>query len=279
MHMFGLFRRNKTHSITGVSAFSMVLMSISQSIKPMKAVEFEMADQSLQDVFDWLAEQEKSRWLNGGHYTLSEQMIGRYQLNLSRYLGSHTLPVVFSNCTEGVLHALPLINSHQKELGIIHIGNQFEIKPSLDPELGSAYHFALARFSELRLFCMGIDSSRQSEKTLEYAEDLGCDWMTLSECQFAHRFYMKEQLASYLAHCDQVVLNIDLASLCSQSFVGTGRQLEVQMVNRIIRQCLVSGKVKMVQLVGWKDKHIFAKSTLAILQELAGMVPTTDKVA
>ncbi|GAK86039.1 hypothetical protein JCM19238_3629 [Vibrio ponticus] len=51
------------------------------------------------------------------------------------------------------------------------------------------------------------------------------------------------------------------------------------MVNRIIRQSLISGKVKMVQLVGWKDKHIFARSTLSILQELAGMVPTNDKVA
>ncbi|WP_114764956.1 arginase family protein [Vibrio rhodolitus] len=277
--MFGLFRRNKTHSVTGVSAFSMVLMSISQKIKPMKHVEFEMADQSLQDVFDWLAEQEQSRWLNGGHYMLSEQMIGRFQLNLSRYLGSHTLPVVFSNCTEGVLHALPLLSSRNKELGIIHIGNQFEIKPTLEPEIGSAYHFALARFNDIRLFCMGIDGARQSDKTLEYAEDLGCDWLTLPECQFSQRFHMKEQLASYLAHCDQVVLSIDLASLCPQTLVGTERYLEVQMVNRIIRQSLISGKVKMVQLVGWKDKHIFARSTLSILQELAGMVPTNDKVA
>ncbi|HAS62396.1 MAG TPA: arginase [Vibrio sp.] len=277
--MFGLFRRNKTHSITGVSSFSMVLMSISQQIKPIKQVEFEMADQSLQDVFDWLAEQENSRWLNGGHYMLSEQMIGRYQLNLSRYLGSQTLPVVFSNCTEGMLHVLPLLNTTNKELGVIHIGNQFEMKPTLEPELGSAYHFALARFNELRLFCMGIDGVRQSEKELEYAEDLGCDWLTLPECQFSHRFQLKEQLASFLSHCDQVVLNIDLASLCPQSQVGTERYLEVHMVSRIIRHSLMSGKVKMVQLVGWKDKHIFSKSTLAILQELSEMVPTNDKVA
>lgn len=276
--MFGLFRRKKTRNSISSPAFSMVLMSISQSIKPMKQVEFEMADQSLQDVFDWLAEQEHSRWLNGGHYMLSEQMIGRYQLNLNRYLGSSTLPVVFSNCTEGVLHALPLLNGG-KALGIIHIGSQFEINPTLEPELGSAYHFALARFSDLHLFCMGINDARQNEKTLEYAEDLGCDWLMLSECQFGHRFYVKEQLTSYLAHCDQVVLNIDLASLCPQSYLGSERHLEVHMVSRIIRQSLMSGKVAMVQLVGWKDKHIFAKSTLSILQELAGIVPTNDKVA
>ncbi|MBA5761197.1 arginase [Vibrio sp. 404] len=277
--MFGFFRRNKTHSITGVSSFSMVLVSIAQQIKPIKQVEFEMADQSLQDVFDWLAEQENNRWLNGGHYMLSEQMVGRYQLNISRYLGSHTLPVVFSNCTEGLLHVLPLLNANDKELGVIHIGSQFELKSTLEPEVGSAYHFALARFNELRLFCMGIDGARQNDKTLEYAEDLGCDWLTLPECQFSHRFQMKEQLASFLSHCDQVVLNIDLASLCPQSQIGTERYLEVHMVSRIIRQSLMSGKVEMVQLVGWKDKHIFAKSTRTILQELSGMVPTNDKVA
>ncbi|WP_162064508.1 arginase [Vibrio taketomensis] len=277
--MFGLFRRNKTQRVANTSAFPMVLMSIAQSIKPMKQVEFEMADQSLQDVFEWLAEQKHTRWLNGGHYRLSEQMIGRYQLNLSRYFESQTLPVVFSNCTEGVLHALPLIMANRKDVGVIHIGNQFEIKATLEPELGSAYHFAMARFHDLRLFCMGIDGARQNEKTIEYAEDLGCDWLTLSECQFTQRFHLKEQIDSYLAHCEHVVLNIDLMSLSCPSQLSSERSLDVQMVNRIVSQALLSGKVRMVQLVGWKDKHIFAKSTLSILQELAAALPTTDRVA
>lgn len=277
--MFGLFRRNKILNPVGVSAYSMALMSAAQPIKPMKRVEFEMADQSLEDVFEWLTEQAHNRWVNGGHYSLSEQMIARYQLNLSRYLASNSLPVVFSNCTETMLHALPLLHSKDKELGIIHIGNQFEIKASLEPEIGSAYHFALARFSEFRLFCMGIHADSQNEKTLEYAEDLGCDWMTLPECQFSHRLDVKQKLTNYLAHCDEVVLNIDLQSLCPKSRLEGRDHLDIQMVSRILRQCLLSEKVKLVQLVGWKDKHLFAKSTLSILQELASMAPSSDKVA
>lgn len=277
--MFGLFRRNKTHSITGVSSFAMSLLSVAQHLKPMKNVEFEMANQSLEDVFEWLAEQEASNWLNGGHYLLNDQSIARYQLHLSRYLGAHTLPVVFSNCSESILHALPMLNIANQDLGIVHIGNQFEVKASLEPEIGSAFHFALARFNETRLFCLGIDKEDQSDKILEYAEDLGCDWMTLNECQFSHRFQVKQQLASYLAHCDQIVLNIDLASLAPKSRLEASRCVDVQLVNRIIRQALVSGKVKMIQLVGWKDKHIFAKSTLSILHEIASMVPSSDRAA
>ncbi|EGU29218.1 arginase [Vibrio scophthalmi] len=277
--MFGLFRRNKNHDPVGVSTHSMALISAAQLLKPMKTVEFEMAEQSLSDVFEWMTEQNHSRWSNGGHFLLSDQMVGRYQLNLSRYLGSNSLPVVFTNSTETILHALPLLHVPNKELGIIHVGNQFENKATLEPEMGSAYHFALARFNQCRLFYIGIDSRLQNEKTFEYAEDLGCDWLTLPECEFSHRLQLKQQVSSYLSYCDEVVLNIDLESLCAKSRLEVDRNLDVQIVTRIIRQCLISGKVKMVQLVGWKDKHVFAKSTQIILQELAGMVPSTDQVA
>ena len=277
--MFGLFRRNKTPNPVGVSPYLMALMSASLPIKPMKRVEFEMADQSLEDVFEWLTEKDHSRWVHARHYLLADQMVGRFQLNLSRYLASNNLPVMFTNCTETMLHALPLLRSNSKKLSIIHIGNQFEIKASLEPELGSAYHFALARFSECRLLCMGIDPRSQSEQCVEYAEDLGCEWLTLSECQFAHRVHVMQRLANHLSQCDEVILNIDLESLCPKSRLEVDRNLDLQMVIRIIRQCLMSDKVKMVQLVGWKDKHIFAKSTLSIVQELARMVPSNDQVA
>ncbi|KII76439.1 arginase [Vibrio renipiscarius] len=277
--MFGLFRRNKMLNPVALPPHSMILMSACQSIKPMKRIEFEMADQSLEDVFEWLTEQDHNQWCNGGHYSLSDQMIAHYQLNLSRYLDSSNLPVVFSNCTETLLHALPLLHAKRKELGIVHVGNQFEIKPTLEPEAGSVYHFSLARFNECRLFCMGIDATSQTEKTFEYAEDLGLNWLTLSECQFGHRLHVKQQLANYLSHCDEIVLNIDLASLCPKSRLESEHYLEVQMVTRIIRQCLLSEKVKLVQLVGWKDKHIFAKSTLSVLQELVSLIPHNDKVA
>lgn len=277
--MFGLFRRNKVQSITGVLSHRLVLLSVSEKLKPMSQVDFEMANQSLEEMFDWISEKDAHCWLNGGHYDLSNQPTGQYQLHLSRFLGSEALPVILTNNCETILHSFPLLHSQRRELGIIHIGRQFELKPSLEPAQGSAFHFALSRYNECRLFCLGIDALAQEERTLEYAEDLGCDWMTLSECGFSQRFQVKQQLATYLAHCDEVVVTIDLPSLYPVSRLERGSALDVQVVNRMIRQLLISGKVRQVQLVGYKDKHLYSKQTQSILHELTQMFPTRDRAA
>ncbi|MFM2587550.1 arginase [Vibrio sp. TBV020] len=277
--MFGLFRRNKVQSITGVLSHRLVLLSVSEKLKPMKQVEFEMANQSLEEMYEWIADIDGYRWINGGHYDLSNQPTGHYQLHLSRFLGSEALPVILTNNSETILHSLPLLHSPHKELGIIHLGRQFELKASLDPVQESAFHFALSRYNECRLFCLGIDPTHQDDRTLEYAEDLGCDWMTLPECSFGHRFQVKQQLANYLSYCDEVVVNIDLPSLYPVSRLERGSALDVQVVSRMIRQLLVSGKVRQVQLVGYKDKHLYSKQTQTILHELTQMFPSNNRAA
>lgn len=276
--MFGLFRRKQVNDIKGSSPYSLALLSVSEKLKPMTQVEFEIANQSLEEVFDWLSEQEQGHWFNGGHFNMSDQTGAQYQLKISRYFGSNTLPVVFTNNTETILHSLPLLDSPRKEVGVIHIGHQFDLKDPLDVEQGSAFHFALARYNGCRLFCLGVDDN-QSMKTFEYAEDLGCDWMKASECTFSHRFAVKQQLAAYLAHCDEVILNIDLASLYPKLRLEHGDGLDVQIVNRIIRLVLMSQKTKLIQLVGWKDKHIYSKATQGVLHEIATMVPSRDCAA
>ncbi|MCG9781628.1 arginase [Vibrio brasiliensis] len=277
--MFGLFRRNKAENITGILSHRLVLLSVSEKLKPMKQVDFEMADQSLEEIYQWIEELEGFRWLNGGHYNLTTQPVGKYQLHLSHYLGTEALPVIFTNNGETLLHSLPILHSNRKELGIIHIGRNFELKASLEPDQGSAYHFALSRYNECRLFCLGIDLAQHSERLLEYAEDLGCDWMTSEECSFSHRFQVKNQLASYLSHCEDVIVNIDLSCLYPVSRLEKGTALDVQMVNRMLRQLLISGKVRQVQLVGYKDKHLYSKQTQSILHELTQLFPSNDRAA
>lgn len=277
--MFGLFRRNKDQNLTGMLSHRLALLTVSEKLKPMKLVDFEMADQSLEEIYQWIEELDGFSWLNGGHYNLTAQPVTKYQHQLSRYLGTETLPVVFTNNSETILHSLPLLHSSRQELGIVHIGRDFELKASLEPVQGSAYHFALARYNECRLFCLGVDINQHLERLLEYAEDLGCDWMTGEECSFSHRFQVKNQLASFLAHCHDVVVNIDLSCLYPVSRLEQGTALDVQMVNRMIRQLLISGKVRQVQLVGYKDKHLYSKQTQSIMHELAQLFPFSHRAA
>lgn len=277
--MFGLFRRNKPQETTDYTSHQLTLISVTEKLKSMKQVDFEMADQSLEEVYEWLSQHDKHCWRNGGHFNLSEQPVGKYQLQLSNHLGVQSLPVVLTNNTETMLHSLPLLSSPRKELGIVHIGRHFELKALLEPDKGSAFHFALSRYSECRLFCLGIDKSQLDDRTLDYAEDLGCDWLSMEECSFSHRFQIKQQIASYLAHSDDIVLNIDLECLYPVSRLESHSAVDTQMMNRIVRQLLISGKVRQIQLVGYKDKHLYSKQTLALLHELAQVYPIVHRAA
>ncbi|WP_367990510.1 arginase [Vibrio sp. NTOU-M3] len=278
--MLGLFKRIATHGHAPYHHHGAVLLTVCESYKPMTLVEFEFAEQALESVADWLYPGKSSQpYCLGTHFVLSDHQAQPLQNELSARLGNGQLPVVLTNAHETVLHVLPLISYARVETGIVSIGNDFQLKQSLEPQLGSAYHFALARFSESRLFSLGIDPSRQKEIMLEYAEDQGCNWMTNEECNFRHRFQLKNLLGGYIGHCDQLIIDIDLESLLPKNGVDSNQHLNVQMVLRMIRQCMMSGKVKYVQLVGCKDKHIYSRATKLILDNLATMMPSRPVAA
>ena len=86
-------------------------------------------------------------------------------------------------------------------------------------------------------------------------------------------------MGNYLDHCDQIVMSIDLASLLTKNNLDGTPALDIQMVLRTIRLCLVSGKIKAIQLVGDRDRLIYSKQTKAILEELYQMAPLIDHAA
>ncbi|MEF1262374.1 arginase, partial [Vibrio harveyi] len=188
-------------------------------------------------------------------------------------------PVVLSNCTEAVLSMLPVVVCDDDEVGIIHIGHKMNLNPTLEPRVGSAFHFALSRYQNVRLFFAGSSEQDTKQEVWEYAEDQGCDWVTDREFCFRHRNHLKQQMGNYLDHCNQVIVSIDLASLLTKNSLDGTPALDIQMVLRTIRLCLVSGKVKAIQLVGDRDRLVYSKQTKAILEELYQMAPLIDHAA
>lgn len=277
--MFRLFQRRKLHSITGLCCDKLTLLSVSEQIKPMSQVEFDMANQSLEELYDWLADKVSTNIGYGGHFNLQQAAKHRLLDTVAALMESASLPVLFANDGESLLHALPMVASQGRELGFIHISRSLDIKPTLEPEKGSLFHFVLQRSQQSRLFCLGVDSDNQDPKLLDYAEDLGCDWLSVNECHFRSRFNVKQQLSHYLSHCDDVVINIDLASLQPVTRLESDTLIEVQMVNRVLRQVLLSGKVRLVQFVGYKDKHIYSKETLGVVNGLASLFPSHHRAA
>lgn len=267
--MLSLFKRHRLSRPAAQSAMAFTFCTVCERVKPMSQVEFEFAQQSLEFASDWLYQQQANpHYTDAGHIVLREPADSRFRSLLSHHLMLHSVPVVLGNCHELLLNALPLLALDNEELGIIHIGHEFELKQTLDRQVGSVYHFALSHYNQTRLFYLGIDADRVTSQTWEYAEDLGCDWLTEEECGFRYRTQVKNQLEHYIEHCDQLVISVDLASLVPGNGLDEHKILDNQVVLNVLRQSISSGKVKIIQLIGAKDKLIYSKQTKEIIDEL-----------
>ncbi|WP_176467526.1 arginase family protein [Vibrio metoecus] len=272
--MLSLFKRYRLHRTPSHPTSTFGFMTVCQCVKPMSLVEFEFAQQSLDVASDWLYQQQSGmKYADATHYVLEGKSDTHYQQALSQSVAMGIIPVAFVNCHEMVLHTLPVLVQDNMNIGIVHIGHGFELKQTLDLQLGSAFHFALSRFAQAKLFCIGIDTEHTNTQTREYAEDLGCDWVSHEECGFLNRTQLKSQLSSYIEHNEQLVINIDLASLVPGNGLEEHKVLDNQIVLRVLRQMALSGKVRYIQVVGAKDKLIYSKQTKEIVDELMDLAP------
>ncbi len=266
--MLGLFRRNTYHSVATLTQ-RIALMTLCERIQPLTLPQYEQAEQSLESFYDWLFDLSNLKApAYAGHFPMVGQDKERFAQQLDILSNSHQLPVIVSNAHESMLTVLSGLVGRNRDVGIVSIGQSFQLKASLNVELGSAYHFALSRYNDCRLLCLGIDEHNQDSKTFEYAEDLGCNWLLNQECDFRHRLTVKQNLATYLARCDDVVVDIDLAYLSKEPRWDGEKSLDVDMVIRMINQCIESHKVRAIQLTGLRDSHWYSKHTKHILHEL-----------
>ncbi len=255
-------------------------MTVCEQIAPMSKGAFELADHSIENATEWLYEQhDHTTAANCGHFTHTNIENGDFQKALSLTLSHHSIPVVVTNCAEVILSMLPIMATCQDDVGIVTIGHRMNLNQTLEPRLGSAFHFALSRYQNVRLFFAGVNERETKQETWEYAEDQGCDWVTEREFIFRNRNSVKQQVSNYLDHCDQVIITIDLGSLVTKNDIDVDMSLDIQMVLRTIRLCLVSGKVKAIQLVGDQDRLIYSKQTKAIIEELYQIAPLIDHAA
>ncbi|WP_045395550.1 arginase [Vibrio campbellii] len=279
--MLSFFKRYKLHRANkSIHHYPFSFMTVCEHLAPMSHGTFELADQTLGNASDWLYQQhDQGSAANLGHFPHHQIETGDFQEALSLSLSRHSVPVVLSNCTEAMLSMLPVVVSNNDEVGIIHIGHKMNLDPTLEPRVGSAFHFALSRYQNVRLFFAGTSEQDTKQEAWEYAEDQGCDWVTDREFTFRFRNHLKQQVGNYLDHCDQIIMSIDLASLLTKNHLDGTPALDIQMVLRMIRLCLVSGKVKAIQLVGDRDRLVYSKQTKAILEELYQIAPLIDHAA
>ncbi len=280
--MLSFFKRYKFHYTTNapVHHYPFSFMTVCEYLPPMSKGAFELADQSLENASEWLYQQhDQTTAANCGHFTHKNIENGDFQQALSLSLSRHSIPVIVTNCAEAILSILPVVASNGEEIGIVSISHKMHLKQTLEPRVGSAFHFALSRYHNVRLFFAGVNEQETKQETWEYAEDQGCDWVMGRELTFRHRNHVKQQVSNYLGHCDQVIVSIDLGSLIAKENLAGEVALDIQMVLRTIRLCLVSGKVKAIQLVGDRDRLVYSRQTKAIIEELYQIAPLINHAA
>ncbi|MFB9135512.1 arginase [Vibrio olivae] len=274
--MLGLFKRKTFHDVSALTQ-RMALLTHCQRIQPLTLAQYEQAEQSLESFYDWLFDFSNIKApIYAGHYAVDDKCREHFAQKLESLVSQQHLPIVVSNTHEGVLSLLPEFVGQNRDIGIVSVGPSFQLKPALNLELGSAFHFALSRYNECRLMCLGIDDSTQDIKTFEYAEDLGCNWLLQRECDFRHRQQLKHQLTTYLSRCDDIIVDIDLSSLSKSVDWESDKKLDVDMVIRMIAHCLESKKVRAIQLTGLRDKDWYSKYTKQILDELCTRLSRND---
>ncbi|MGR5283757.1 arginase family protein [Vibrio maritimus] len=257
------------------------ILTVCETIKPLNNAQVEDAESLLDTAYDWLSAQHNSHLMrNIGHFAALKVAHTKppyfenpttslnFNDKLIEQLTVGAMPLVITNCHETLLDVLPSLIIDQEDMGIININAHLLMDQCLDLTMGSMLHFALNRFNECRAFHVGIDRNRCDRKQLEYAEDMGCNWLLADEMNYRGRTMVKEQLARLISHCDKLVLTIDLPSISKHNSSSEKHKLDINMVLRVLRQCLASNKVLLVQLVGAEERHIYSKATQLLVQEL-----------
>ncbi|OAN18022.1 arginase [Photobacterium jeanii] len=278
--MLSIFKRYRMRHAHKQPVHPFTFMTVCERVKPMSQAAFEFAQQSLELASYWLYPQSTSAvYSDAGHFVVTNDNPASYQHCLSQHLGMHSMPVVLSNCHETLLHAIPIIALQKNEIGLINIGHRFDLKQTLDVQVGSAFHFALNQYDNTRLFCLGVDEESQNSQLYEYAEDLGVNWLSSEDYSFRNRTPIKSELTNYIARCDDLIITVDLAALMPSAGFNDNNRLSSKIILRTLRQCVLSGKVKMIQLVGAKDNLICSRQTKEILDALCELPPILTHAA
>lgn len=270
--MFGIFRRHRLIQNAGICVYPYTFFTVCKWVRPMSLAEYELSEQSLDNVSDWLdnsrAGRRSSHDFDYHHYSIRPNCVENLQTSLSRCFSMQSVPVIFSNCHETLLDVVASLLQDGGTLGVLDICKSFNLKPSLELCYGSAFQFLLSKYDRFGATYLGIDAQcPDSEQQQERAADFGCDWLTLDEYRLKHKSVIQEKVAHYLNHYDQSILVVDLDSLHPKHELDN-KVIDISMVLKTIEQCMASDQLRLIMLVGRRDNAIYSRETKAIYQQI-----------
>lgn len=255
------------------AAMQVVFASQYMQLTSMSNQQFIMNQKVLAPSSEWYLNKKQidpKLFEKGGHFALAHENRFGNQLwlqNLILWLESDRLPVIMSNCHDTMSTNIEPV-AMKGSVGVISIGRDFHMSVDSTLQAGSAYHRILTKYDQMQFLGLGIDEEKLSASELEYAEDMNCYWLTKAECNLRHRHQIKDQLYSFGAKVEQLVIDIDLASIIAHYRNQTTVGIDLPWLTQVLRYCISSGKLKLVQLVGDREYLVYSKQVLTLLETI-----------
>lgn len=272
--MFNIFKQFLRPHTYAPQYAPLTITTVNEWFKPLTNTLFEDSDILLETASEWLLEQGVANQVQtAGHFCFrkgsdSQSLQQKLLTSLIQQIEEHRLPLLLSNQHEVLLKTLPYFTTQFEDIGIINVNLNLLMAPSVDVCSQSMLHFALTRHPQCRAFHIGTDISQQHFSAFDYAEDMGCDWLTLEDVNHRNKAAIKEQLSRFISHCDKVLLTIDLASISNVNAKILKPKIDSALVFRLLRQCLTSQKLALLQLVGCYEQDIYSRTTQRLVQEI-----------
>ncbi|MCE0495032.1 hypothetical protein [Vibrio salinus] len=245
--MFSFFRRRVVSQLQGYYRYPFIFMTACKWVAPMSQAKFELFQQSLDNLFNWLENKDVPK----GHFISDQQISSGLLQTLKRGLGYQLTPVVIANSLDLLIDIYPTVTVESARTGIVHIGwyNQFNIQEQ---------NQHLDVFTSLEKCYPGLDVLNVGTSQQEW--------------QSKEALVFNETVSDFISKHEQIMVSFDLSSMMQNSEINNYSQIDSD-IKRLLGLCVKFEKLRVILLVAGSDRALYSRKTKVIyegLKELAG---------
>lgn len=253
--MFSFFRRRAMSQLQGYYRYPFLFMTACKWVAPMSQAKFELFQQSLDNLFNWLENKDVAK----GHFISRNQVNSELLLTLKRGLGYQLTPVVIANSLDLLIDVYPTVAHEPAKTGIIHIGRYNWLNIREQNKNMEVMNMLKKCYANLDVFSIGTVN-----------QELDLEDISSEPIGDALRF--NENVKEFIENHEQILVSFDVSSMAKNSEGFDYRQRENE-IKKFLEVSLNSEKLRLVLLIADSDRALYSRKTKVIydgLKELAG---------
>ncbi|WP_299017929.1 arginase family protein [uncultured Photobacterium sp.] len=206
-----------------------------------------------------------------GHFPV--MLGGGHEIAIGSYKALSDTVHQAANDWEGVAQ---LPNACACRVGIINFDACFELRPTLLPRTGSAFHtvasYCRDRHREFNYLGLGICDHVNSQAAFHYAKSLGAEWLLDRQMTMRNRKQIQVTIEAFLSRVDHIHLSIDLSVFSSAVAEGVNMSrvygVSLSVVELALKQILTSGKVRILDIAELSPEYDYQNQTAKLATKL-----------